>query len=128
MRKSTLGLFSFAALLTSCQSASVSPEQAMARPASASPDATLALDTFVQASCASCHAIDAGSLSPNPNAPTFENIANRPGVTRETLRTYLLDAHNYPVDMDFELTPERADAVTDYILGLQSAEYTRLKD
>lgn len=128
MRNSILGLVSAAALLASCQSVSTSPEQQMARPASASPDAALALDTFVQASCASCHGIETGTLSPNPNAPTFENIANRPSVTRDTLRTYLLDAHNYPVDMDFELTPEHADAVTNYILGLQSAEYTRPKD
>lgn len=74
---------------------------------------------FAQAVCADCHSIERQGLSPNPQAPTFPEIANRPGITRDTLSAYLTDAHNYPDSMDFELTPERSKALADYLLGLR---------
>ena len=79
--------------------------------------------TFVQTACADCHAVTATSLSPNPSAPSFENIANRNGLNRATLSAFLIDAHNYPDAMDFELGQEETEALTDYILTLKRDNY-----
>lgn len=74
---------------------------------------------FAQASCGGCHAVEEPGLSPNPESPTFAEIASRPGVTAKTLSTYLRDAHNYPEAMDFELTRQQADALAQYMLTLR---------
>lgn len=78
---------------------------------------------FVQTACADCHAVTATNLSPNPSAPSFENIANRNGLTKATLSAFLIDAHNYPDAMDFELGPEETEALSDYILTLKKDSY-----
>ncbi|MFN4113311.1 MAG: c-type cytochrome [Sphingomonadaceae bacterium] len=75
---------------------------------------------FAQASCGGCHAVEEPGLSPNPAAPTFAEIASKPGVTEKTLATYLRDAHNYPEAMDFELTRQQADALAEYMLTLRA--------
>ena len=74
--------------------------------------------------CATCHAVgrDAGQ-SPNPQAPPFELIANQPGLTRETLGTFLRDAHNYPGAMQFTLDPAAADDLAAYMLTLRRDDY-----
>ena len=78
---------------------------------------------FAQGACGSCHAVEHGALSPNPHAPGFEEIANQPGLTRDTLATFLLDAHNYPEAMDFDLDAELAQALSGYIVTLQQPGY-----
>lgn len=78
---------------------------------------------FVEAACGGCHSVEAPFLSPNPRAPSFEAVANRPGVTRSTIQAWLRDAHNYPEQMDFDLTPERVDEVSDYIITLRHKDY-----
>lgn len=78
---------------------------------------------LVNAVCGSCHAVTPGALSPLPQAPTFPAIANRNGLTRETLSTYLRDAHNYPDIMDVGLDDEDVRLVTEYIISLRDAEY-----
>ena len=83
---------------------------------------------FVQANCASCHAIEGGSLSSNPQAPRFVDIANRDWLTRESLAAWLADAHNYPEMMNVDLAPEQVDAVAGYMLTLRSEDYQRLPD
>lgn len=74
---------------------------------------------FAQASCGGCHAVEEPGLSPNPESPTFAEIASRSGVTARTLSTYLRDAHNYPEAMDFELSRQQADALAEYMLTLR---------
>ena len=37
--------------------------------------------TFAEQRCAACHGVTRNSSSPNPESPTFEDIANRPGLT-----------------------------------------------
>ena len=74
---------------------------------------------FAQASCGGCHAVEEPGRSPNPEAPAFGEIANRPGVTAATLSAYLRDAHNYPEAMDFELTAQQAHALAEYMLTLR---------
>lgn len=78
---------------------------------------------FAQGACADCHAVEPPALSPNPQAPAFADIANRPGLTVDTLSTWLRDAHNYPEDMDFDLNSARVNELTDYILTLRDENY-----
>lgn len=56
-------------------------------------------------------------------APTFESVANRPGVTKATIRAWLVNAHNYPEVMDFELEQEHVEEITDYMITLRRADY-----
>jgi mono/diheme cytochrome c family protein len=63
----------------------------------ASPTATAASRglAFAKASCASCHAVDAGqAASPNADAPTFGAIANSPGMTKLALDVFLHTSHS----------------------------------
>lgn len=84
--------------------------------------------SFVQGACADCHAVEPNWLSPDPQAPTFTSIANRHGLSAQTLSTFLSDAHNYPEAMDFDLTPERVEQLTAYILTLRDENYTPAPD
>ncbi|MEO0688847.1 MAG: hypothetical protein AAFY51_00975 [Pseudomonadota bacterium] len=80
--------------------------------------------TLVQGVCGDCHAVQRPFQSPNPDAPSFEAIANSAGLTEETLSAWLLDAHNYPEQMDFELSEAEAREVADYLVTLQREDYT----
>ncbi|MGE5952981.1 MAG: hypothetical protein ACM308_05090 [Qipengyuania vulgaris] len=79
--------------------------------------------TYVEAICADCHAVTADTISPHPQAPGFADIANSPGVTHDTLVTFLSDAHNYPLQMDVDLDEEDIEVIADYIITLQSDDY-----
>ena len=49
---------------------------------------------YADSVCASCHAVAAGQTrSPNPKAPTFEAIANAPGMTLMALNVALHTPH-----------------------------------
>ncbi|MBD2843146.1 hypothetical protein [Erythrobacter rubeus] len=78
---------------------------------------------FVEAACGGCHAVEPPFLSPNPASPTFEAIANNPGVTDETLASWLTDAHNYPEEMDFDLEPEQIEMIAEYLVTLRRDDY-----
>lgn len=78
---------------------------------------------FVAAACGDCHGMVAAFQSPDPDAPSFPAIANREGVTEATLSTWLVDAHNYPETMDFELGEAEVQQVVDYMLTLQREDY-----
>lgn len=80
---------------------------------------------FVTAICGDCHAVKTNEISPNPQAPGFADIANSPGVTRETLVAFLSDAHNYPMQMDVDLVEEDIELIADYMLTLQTDEYIK---
>lgn len=66
--------------------------------------------------CAGCHETGGGGESPNPDAPTFGEIVNRPGVTPERLSAFLRDSHNYPIEMGFRLEPHEADSLAAYMV------------
>lgn len=102
------------AALAACQTVAPEPVPAQAQPE----DHALA-----QAACASCHSVEPFGLSPNPQAPEFPAIANRPGVTRETLTMWLVDAHNYPGEMDFYLEDDEVQQLVDYMLTLRREDY-----
>ena len=78
---------------------------------------------FVEAACGGCHSVEPPFLSPNTTAPSFEAVANRPGVTRATIKAWLRNAHNYPEQMDFDLTSEKVDEVADYMITLRRRDY-----
>ena len=113
--------------LAACQSAE--PAQPVASTSDATSANALAetdadgVPMLVGAVCGSCHAVTPGTLSPLPQAPTFPAIANREGLTRETLTTYLRDAHNYPDIMDVGLTDEDVALVVDYMISLKDPDY-----
>jgi len=74
---------------------------------------------LAQAACGSCHSVELYGLSPVAAAPEWPVIANTTGLTRETLTTWLSDAHNYPEDMDFYLEEDETALLVDYILSLR---------
>ena len=110
-------------LLAGCQSAGpVAAPAAAPSPAAANADA---VPDYVTAICGECHAVKDNAVSPNPQAPGFADIANSPGLTRDTLVTFLSDAHNYPMQMDVDLVDEDIEVIADYMLTLQSEDYVR---
>jgi len=79
--------------------------------------------TLAQAACSGCHSIEPFGLSPNSAAPEFPMIANRDGLTTDTLTYWLRNAHNYPEEMDFYLEDDEVGQLVDYILTLQDESY-----
>lgn len=86
-------------------------------------DDTLGLETrglaLAKARCAGCHSVVSNGTSPDPEAPSFEDIANRAGITRSTMREFLRDSHNYPAAMGFELRAAEVAELSDHVLRLQ---------
>ena len=78
---------------------------------------------FAQERCAACHGVTRNSSSPNPESPSFEEIANHPGLTSATLRQFLRDSHNYPEAMNFTVERERIRDLADYIVTLRHPGY-----
>lgn len=78
---------------------------------------------LAQAACGGCHGVEQFGLSANPAAPEFPTIVNRPSLTRASLRDWLVDAHNYPEEMDFYLEGDEVDELVGYMLTLQSDNY-----
>jgi mono/diheme cytochrome c family protein len=78
---------------------------------------------LAEARCASCHAVTAGDLSANPEAPAFAAIANQRELSRGTLRAFLRDSHNFPAAMNFTLRPADVDDLAAYMVTLQRADY-----
>ena len=83
---------------------------------------------FAQASCGECHSVGRYGSSPRSNAPAFPVIANKEGLTAETLTTWLRGAHNYPRDMDFYLGEPELDKLVAYMLTLRDPNYKRPPD
>jgi mono/diheme cytochrome c family protein len=78
---------------------------------------------FAQARCAGCHGVTRNAGSPNPESPPFEDIVNKPGLTRTTLRVFLRDSHNYPAAMNFTIERRQIGDLADYMLTLKSRSY-----
>ncbi|MEM8725143.1 MAG: hypothetical protein AAGE86_06450 [Pseudomonadota bacterium] len=108
--------------LTGCQAYSRSAKAESAPPPPTEAQQNEAL-TFSQAACGGCHSVEYPDLSPNPNAPTFASIANREGLTQDTLASWLADAHNYPEVMDFDLNADQVEVIAQHMLTLRSEDY-----
>ncbi|MFC3173438.1 c-type cytochrome [Novosphingobium bradum] len=98
------------------------PLAAKPRPAQLSAAATRGL-AFAQAHCTGCHAITANGTSPNPEAPPWDDVANREGLTARTFAAFLADAHNYPAAMDFTVQHGAIRDLSAYMLTLRKPGY-----
>jgi mono/diheme cytochrome c family protein len=78
---------------------------------------------FAEQRCSACHAVTGNRVSPNPESPPFQDIANRTGVTRSTLRQFLKDSHNYPAAMNFQVEDKQIGDLTDYIMTMHRPGY-----
>ena len=78
---------------------------------------------FAQAACGGCHAVEHNALSPNPHAPEWPGVVNTREVTRDTLRGWLTNAHNYPEEMDFDLDSPQVEELIDYMMSLKTSGY-----
>jgi len=94
-----------------------------AQTATASDSPALRGESFAQNRCADCHAVGRLQTSPLSAAPSFEAVANAPGVTRESLARWLKASHDYPREMYFEIPEERIDDLVAYMLTLRSEDY-----
>jgi mono/diheme cytochrome c family protein len=105
-----LGLLTFSAL-------SLLPLAALAQGVG-DPRAGLA---FADQVCAGCHAVRQGDRrSPQPNAPSFEQIADVPGMTATALYVALQSSHKTMPNLMFE--PAELRNVVAYILTLKRGE------
>ncbi len=79
----------------------------------ARPSAAMGLH-YAQQFCATCHAVASGDLqSPNPSAPSFEVIANLPGMTGTALNAWLHSPH--PSMPNVIVSPADRDNVAAYL-------------
>lgn len=79
---------------------------------------------FAQAHCSSCHAIGNG-ISPNPTSPPFARVINTPGLTPDTLNSWLKNSHNFPQMMNFAIDDAHIDDLAAYMLTLRDPNYRR---
>jgi mono/diheme cytochrome c family protein len=69
--------------------------------------------------CAECHEVEAGeSFSPNPDAPSFQEVADTPGMTAQALTVWLQTSH--PTMPDFIIKPDDMDNLIAYITSLRA--------
>lgn len=74
--------------------------------------------------CAKCHNVRKnGDLSPLPEAPPFQAVANHPSVTQLSLRVFLQSPHRRMPDL--HLTAQERDDVISYILSLKKKKSSR---
>jgi mono/diheme cytochrome c family protein len=74
---------------------------------------------FAQTVCADCHAVKKGQKrSPNPKAPSFERVANTPGMTGIALHAWMVSPH--PTMPDLVLGGDDKDNLAAYILSLKN--------
>jgi mono/diheme cytochrome c family protein len=78
-------------------------------------------ERFARETCASCHAIEKGAkASPDADAPTFQAVANTPGLNRRALIVFFRTPHkNMP---NLIVKGDEADDVIAYILSLKAGE------
>lgn len=73
---------------------------------------------YAEQTCAECHAVAAGVTWSNlPEAPSFESIANTPGMTRTALNAWLHSPH--PSMPHLLIEPDRIDDLAAYLTSLK---------
>ncbi len=72
---------------------------------------------LAQKTCATCHVIVPNGFGSWTDAPSFESIANRPGITQQWLAAFVQKPHMHMV-MD-QYTPAQANAIASFILSLR---------
>jgi mono/diheme cytochrome c family protein len=113
-------LLGYLALVVGLAACAPSPPAAVNTP----PAAVLAGEpargrAYAGEACAQCHAIRPDrTMSPNPLAPSFVEIANTPGMTRLALTVWLNSEH--PSMPHLIVAPGDADDLAAYIASLGS--------
>ena len=73
---------------------------------------------LAKAWCESCHAIQSHVLEMPGEPPSFQAIANQPGMTPLALKVFLRTSHK---DMpNLVIVPDQAEALANYILSLKT--------
>lgn len=76
---------------------------------------------YATQNCAECHAIVAGDeLSPNPDAPSFEDVANTPGMNARALIVWLQSPH--PTMPHLIIPAQDTDNIVAYITSLRAKQ------
>lgn len=75
---------------------------------------------LLRANCARCHAIDAGSASPNDKAPPFRDVVKKydPDALQEALAEGIITGHNNMPEFEFD--PDDATAIIAYLETLKT--------
>jgi mono/diheme cytochrome c family protein len=74
---------------------------------------------YAERVCAECHDVEAGGeISPNPDAPSFQSVADTPGMSPRALTVWMQTSH--PTMPDLILKPDDMDNVIAYIMGLRT--------
>jgi mono/diheme cytochrome c family protein len=77
--------------------------------------------TFARERCSSCHGVEHGDeFSPNPLAPTFEAIADTPGMTSTAISVALRSNHQLMPDL--MLSSEEIAMISAYLATLKGGE------
>lgn len=116
MLTSRLSVMLLPAALSAC--VATAPADTPARPSAMTAPAARGL-ALAEAQCSGCHGVAAGQASPNPQAPSFDAVANELDFTPATLRAFFLDGHDSPAQMTLRLEEEDAEAMTAYIMTLR---------
>lgn len=76
---------------------------------------------YAKGACAECHEVEnVDSFSPNPDAPTFKEVANTPGMTPRALSVWFKTSH--PTMPDFIIKPDDLDNIIAYIMSLRTSQ------
>lgn len=73
---------------------------------------------YARANCVECHEVEpVESFSPNPDAPSFQEVAEQPGMNARALAVWLQSSH--PTMPNLIIAPADMDNVIAYILSLK---------
>jgi mono/diheme cytochrome c family protein len=72
-------------------------------------------DQIAQKTCAVCHVIEPTGSGSWTDAPSFESVANRPGMTQQWLADFVRKPHMHMVTDQY--TPAQANALAAFILS-----------
>ena len=73
---------------------------------------------YARKNCAECHRVEAGgAVSPSVIIPSFESIANKPGITALALNVWMQTPH--PTMPNLIIPTEECDNLISYIMSLR---------
>lgn len=76
---------------------------------------------YARANCAECHEVEpVESFSPNPDAPSFQEVAQSPGINARALAVWMQSSH--PTMPNLIIPAADMDNVIAYILSLKTAK------
>ena len=73
-------------------------------------------ETLAKRWCAACHVVSDDQSHGSDNVPTFASIGRRPGVTADSIATFLRDPH--PKMPDMQISRKESEDLAAYIVSL----------